>query len=103
MSPSVRAVACRHEWCGGHGGGIRNRAGQCRGVGRRRPKGRLWDIAPEVAAVADRLGMPGAVVDVCDTAAMQSAIDAADQALGADTQESWDAVWFYSRASVVVG
>ena len=54
--------------------------------------------------------MPSAVVDVCDTAAMQSAIDAADQALGgidglvhaagrvaaepvgAYTQESWDAV-----------
>ncbi len=52
----------------------------------------LWDIAPEVAAVADGLGMPGAVVDVCDAAAMQSAIDAADQALGAYTQESWDAV-----------
>ena len=70
----------------------------------------LWDFAPEVTAVADGLGMPGAVVDVCDTAAMQSAVDAADQALGgidglvhaagrvatepvgAYTQESWDAV-----------
>jgi NAD(P)-dependent dehydrogenase (short-subunit alcohol dehydrogenase family) len=67
----------------------------------------LWDISPEVAMVADGLGMPGAVVDVCDTAAMQPAIDAADEALdglvhaagrvaaepvGAYTQESWDAV-----------
>src|SRR5262245_24126219 len=33
----------------------------------------LWDIAPEVTAVAEGLGMPGGVVDVCDTAAMQSA------------------------------
>jgi NAD(P)-dependent dehydrogenase (short-subunit alcohol dehydrogenase family) len=70
----------------------------------------LWDIAPEVVTVAEGLGMPGAVVDVCDTAAMQSAIDAVDEALGgidglvhaagrvatepvgAYTQESWDAV-----------
>ena len=69
----------------------------------------LWDIAPEVVTVADGLGMPGAAVDVCDTAAMQSAIDAADEELGgidglvhaagrvatepvgAYTQESWDA------------
>jgi NAD(P)-dependent dehydrogenase (short-subunit alcohol dehydrogenase family) len=34
----------------------------------------LWDIAPEVSAVADGLGMPGAVVDVCDAVAMQAAI-----------------------------
>jgi NAD(P)-dependent dehydrogenase (short-subunit alcohol dehydrogenase family) len=70
----------------------------------------MWDIAPEVMAVADGLGMPGVVVDVCDTAAMQVAVDAADEALGgidglvhaagrvaaepvgAYTQESWDAV-----------
>ena len=70
----------------------------------------LWDIAPEVAEVADGLGMPSAVVDVCDTDAMETAINTADQALGgidglvhaagrvipepvgAYTQESWDAV-----------
>ena len=70
----------------------------------------LWDISPEVTTVADGLGMPGAVVDVCDTGAMQPALDAADEALGgidglvhaagrvaaepvgAYTQESWDAV-----------
>ncbi|HXO51399.1 MAG TPA: SDR family NAD(P)-dependent oxidoreductase [Mycobacterium sp.] len=70
----------------------------------------LWDIAQEVTAVADGLGMPGALVDVCDAAAMQAAVDAADEALGgidglvhaagrvaaepvgAYTQESWDAV-----------
>jgi NADP-dependent 3-hydroxy acid dehydrogenase YdfG len=80
----------------------------------------LWDIAQEVTAVADGLGMPGALVDVCDATAMRAAVDAADEALGgidglvhaagrvaaepvgAYTQESWDAVWFYSRASVVV-
>lgn len=70
----------------------------------------LWDIAPEVAGVADALGMPHAVVDVCDAAAMASAIEAAVTALGgvdglvhaagrvipepvgAYTEESWDAV-----------
>jgi NAD(P)-dependent dehydrogenase (short-subunit alcohol dehydrogenase family) len=70
----------------------------------------LWDVAPDVTAVADRLGMPSAVVDVCDTTAMQAAIDTADQALGgidglvhaagrvipepvgSYTEESWDAV-----------
>jgi NAD(P)-dependent dehydrogenase (short-subunit alcohol dehydrogenase family) len=70
----------------------------------------LWDIAPEVTAVADGLGMPGAVVDVCDATAMQGAVGAVDEALdgidglvhatgrvaaepvGAYTQESWDAV-----------
>jgi NADP-dependent 3-hydroxy acid dehydrogenase YdfG len=36
----------------------------------------LWDISPEVTTVADGLGMPGAVVDVCDTGAMQPALDA---------------------------
>lgn len=64
--------------------------------------------------------MPGAVVDVCDAAAMQAAVDAVDEALGgidglvhaagrvaaepvgAYTEESWDAVWFYSQAFVVV-
>jgi Enoyl-(Acyl carrier protein) reductase len=69
----------------------------------------LWDIAPEVTAVADGLGMPGAVVDVCDTVGLQSAVAAANKALagidglvhaagrvaaepvGAYTQESWDA------------
>jgi NAD(P)-dependent dehydrogenase (short-subunit alcohol dehydrogenase family) len=70
----------------------------------------LWDIAQEVTAVADGLGMPGALVDVCDAAAMRTAVDAADEALGgidglvhaagrvaaepvgAYTQDSWDAV-----------
>ncbi len=70
----------------------------------------LWDIAPDVAEVADGLGMASAVVDVCDSGAMETAIDAANRALGgidglvhaagrvipepvgAYTQESWDAV-----------
>jgi len=42
----------------------------------------LWDIAQEVTAVADGLGVPDAVVDVCDAAAMRAAVDAADEALG---------------------
>jgi NADP-dependent 3-hydroxy acid dehydrogenase YdfG len=37
----------------------------------------LWDIATDVVAVADSLGMPYAVVDVCDAAAMATAVDAA--------------------------
>ena len=70
----------------------------------------LWDIAPAVAEVAGGLGMPYAVVDVCDSAAMAAAVDAAATALGgidglvhaagrviaepvgAYTEESWDAV-----------
>ena len=70
----------------------------------------LWDIAPEVARVADSLGMPHAVVDVCDATAMAAAVDTAVAALdgvdglvhaagrvipepvGAYTEESWDAV-----------
>jgi len=70
----------------------------------------LWDIAPGVTDVAEALGMPSAVVDVCDTAAMASAVEAAVAALdgvdglvhaagrvipepvGAYTEESWDAV-----------
>lgn len=70
----------------------------------------LWDIAAEVIDVAAGLGMPGTVVDVCDTEAMTAAVTAADAALdgvdglvhaagrvlaepvGAFTQESWDAV-----------
>jgi NAD(P)-dependent dehydrogenase (short-subunit alcohol dehydrogenase family) len=70
----------------------------------------LWDIAPDVASVADRLGMPGAVVDVCDADAMRAAVEAAVEVLdgvdglvhaagrvatepvGAYTEESWDAV-----------
>lgn len=70
----------------------------------------LWDIAPEVRAVADELGMPSAVVDVCDTDALPAAVAEAAEALdgidglvhaagrvlpepvGAYTQESWDAV-----------
>ena len=34
----------------------------------------LWDIAPGVAQVADTLGMPHAVVDVCDADAMAAAV-----------------------------
>jgi len=70
----------------------------------------LWDIAPEVVGVADGLGMPSAVVDVCSSAAMAGAIEASAAALGgidglvhaagrvipepvgAYTQDSWDAV-----------
>ncbi|MEJ6536148.1 MAG: SDR family oxidoreductase [Mycobacterium sp.] len=70
----------------------------------------LWDIAPGVAGVADSLGMPHAVVDVCDATAMAAAVDAAVAALdgvdglvhaagrvipepvGTYTEESWDAV-----------
>jgi NAD(P)-dependent dehydrogenase (short-subunit alcohol dehydrogenase family) len=70
----------------------------------------LWDIAPEVTTVADGLGMPGAVVDVCDADAMRAGVESAELALGgidglvhaagrvaaepvgAYTQESWDAV-----------
>ena len=75
----------------------------------------LWDIAPDVAEVADGLGMASAVVDVCDSGAMETAIDAANRALGgidglvhaagrvipepvgAYTQESWDAVLDVNR------
>ena len=70
----------------------------------------LWDISPGVADVADSLGMPYAVVDVCDATAMAAAVDAAVAALdgvdglvhaagrvipepvGTFTEESWDAV-----------
>jgi short-subunit dehydrogenase len=70
----------------------------------------LWDIAPGVAGVADSLGMPHSVVDVCDATAMAAAVDVAVAALdgvdglvhaagrvipepvGTYTEESWDAV-----------
>jgi NAD(P)-dependent dehydrogenase (short-subunit alcohol dehydrogenase family) len=70
----------------------------------------LWDIAPDVTAFADGLGMPSAAVDVCDAGAMRAALDAAAEAMdgvdglvhaagrvtpepvGAYTEESWDAV-----------
>lgn len=70
----------------------------------------LWDIAPAVVEVAESLGMPHAVLDVCDAAAMAGALDAAAAALGGlnglvhaagrvipepvgtYTEESWDAV-----------
>ncbi|WP_242657085.1 SDR family NAD(P)-dependent oxidoreductase [Mycobacterium talmoniae] len=70
----------------------------------------LWDIAPAVQQVAAELGMPGSVVDVCDDAALPTAVAAADAALegvdglvhaagrvlvepvGAYSVESWDAV-----------
>src|SRR3954453_4958824 len=45
----------------------------------------LWDIAPEVTAVADGLGMPGAVVDVCDATAMQGAVGAVTKRWTAST------------------
>ncbi|WP_102142032.1 SDR family NAD(P)-dependent oxidoreductase [Mycobacterium hubeiense] len=70
----------------------------------------LWDIAPDVTEVATAIGMPSAVVDVCDTEAMAAAADVAAESLdgidglvhaagrvipepvGAYTQDSWDAV-----------
>jgi NAD(P)-dependent dehydrogenase (short-subunit alcohol dehydrogenase family) len=70
----------------------------------------LWDIAPEVRTVADELGMPAAVIDVCDSDALSAAVEetvgeldgidglvhAAGRVLpepvGTYTQESWDAV-----------
>lgn len=70
----------------------------------------LWDIAAEVVDVANTLGMPYAVVDVCNATAMAAAVDAAVAAfdgldglvhaagrviaepIGAYTEESWDAV-----------
>lgn len=70
----------------------------------------LWDVAPEVTAVADAMGVTAAVVDVCDTAQIAAATDAAAQAMagidglvhaagrvipepvGAFTEQSWDAV-----------
>lgn len=70
----------------------------------------LWDMAPEVRDVADGLGMPSSVVDVCDTGALSVAVEEAAQALdgidglvhaagrvlpepvGTYTEESWDAV-----------
>ena len=42
----------------------------------------LWDIAQEVTEVADGLGMPGAVVDVCDSSAMEAAIESCDRGPG---------------------
>jgi NAD(P)-dependent dehydrogenase (short-subunit alcohol dehydrogenase family) len=70
----------------------------------------LWDIADEVSAVGERLGVPAAVVDVCDGSQIAAATDAAAAAMsgidglvhaagrvipepvGAFTEESWDAV-----------
>ncbi|GFG75909.1 SDR family NAD(P)-dependent oxidoreductase [Mycobacterium botniense] len=70
----------------------------------------LWDISPAVEQVAAAVGMPAAVVDVCDDAALPDAVAAADRALdgidglvhaagrvlaepvGAYTAESWDAI-----------
>ncbi|WP_234801775.1 SDR family NAD(P)-dependent oxidoreductase [Mycolicibacterium conceptionense] len=70
----------------------------------------LWDMAPEVRDVAEALGMPSAVIDVCDTGALPAAVEEAAIALdgidglvhaagrvlpepvGAYTEESWDAV-----------
>lgn len=70
----------------------------------------LWDIAPDVTAVGEAMGMPAAVVDVCDGTAIAAAADVAAEALagvdglvhaagrvipepvGAFTEQSWDAV-----------
>lgn len=70
----------------------------------------LWDIAPEVRAVAEELGMPSTVIDVCDTGALSAAVEETARDLdgidglvhaagrvipepvGAYTEESWDAV-----------
>lgn len=70
----------------------------------------LWDKAPAVREVAAELGVPGAVVDVCDVTALRAEVAAAEDALdgvdglvhaagqvlvepvGAYTTESWDAV-----------
>jgi NAD(P)-dependent dehydrogenase (short-subunit alcohol dehydrogenase family) len=67
-------------------------------------------MAPEVRDVAEALGMPSAVIDVCDTGALPAAVEEAAIALdgidglvhaagrvlpepvGAYTEESWDAV-----------
>lgn len=70
----------------------------------------LWDIDAGVAGVAAGLGMPHQVVDVCDTVAMEAAVQRAVSALsgvdglvhaagrvipepvGTYTEQSWDAV-----------
>lgn len=70
----------------------------------------LWDMAPGVREVAEALGMPSAVIDVCDTGALSAAVEEAAAALdgidglvhaagrvlaepvGTYTEESWDAV-----------
>lgn len=70
----------------------------------------LWDIAPTVQQVADEMGIPAAVLDVTDDAALADAVSAAESALdgidglvhaagrvlaepvGAYTGDSWDAI-----------
>ncbi|TFV58047.1 SDR family oxidoreductase [Mycobacterium sp. PS03-16] len=70
----------------------------------------LWDIAPEVTAVAKSMGVESAVVDVCDAGQITAAADAAAAAMsgidglvhaagrvipepvGTYTEQSWDAV-----------
>lgn len=89
---------------------LRHRAGMRRGAGRRRPAGGVVGHLPAVEQVAAAVGMPAAVVDVCDDAALPDAVAAADRALdgidglvhaagrvlaepvGAYTAESWDAI-----------
>jgi NAD(P)-dependent dehydrogenase (short-subunit alcohol dehydrogenase family) len=70
----------------------------------------LWDVSPAVQQVAADMGMPGAVVDVCDDAALADAVAAANSTLdgldglvhaagrvlaepvGTYTGESWDTI-----------
>ncbi|MCK0176995.1 SDR family NAD(P)-dependent oxidoreductase [Mycolicibacterium sp. F2034L] len=70
----------------------------------------LWDIAPEVTAAGEALGVPAAVVDVCDGAQIAAATTSAAETLsgidglvhaagrvipepvGTFTEDSWDAV-----------
>lgn len=70
----------------------------------------LWDVSPDVTAVGAAMGMPAAVVDVCDGEQVAAATDAAvkemsgvdglvhaagrviPEPVGAFTAQSWDAV-----------
>jgi NAD(P)-dependent dehydrogenase (short-subunit alcohol dehydrogenase family) len=70
----------------------------------------LWDVEPAVADVADAMEVPSAVVDVCDSRAIEAVVAEADSALngidglvhaagrvlpepvGAYSADSWDAI-----------
>jgi NAD(P)-dependent dehydrogenase (short-subunit alcohol dehydrogenase family) len=70
----------------------------------------LWDVEPAVAVVADAMEVPSAVVDVCDSRAIEAVVAEADSALngidglvhaagrvlpepvGAYSEDSWDAI-----------